>query len=193
MKKLVIVLLLIFLTIISFSQLTFNNIPLGTSYQDFKIKLQEKGFIFHPVEGDDNSYYYTGEFIGKDAEIMVLITPKTKIVWKVAVYLPELSNWNRVKSEFLYLCEKMEEKYGSPTDKFTFFSDPYYEGDGYELQAIYKEKCHYGSFWGNDNGDIFIHLMSFKYETAQITIYYEDKKATAIYLSEKDQIIKDGL
>ncbi len=40
-------------------------------------------------------------------------------------------------------------KYGPPQQAFEFFSDPYYEGDGYEDQAIKLGKGHFGAFWDN--------------------------------------------
>ena len=51
------------------------------------------------------------------------------------------------------MVELFTKKYGEPKDHFEFFSSPYYEGDGYELQALRKEKCNYISFWTLDKGD----------------------------------------
>jgi hypothetical protein len=38
-------------------------------------------------------------------------------------------------------------KYGEPTQDFAFFQRPYFEGDGYEEQAIRLGKGHFSCYW----------------------------------------------
>ena len=52
----------------------------------------------------------------------------------------------------------------------SFFSKPYYEGDGYELQALRKEKCHYISFYKLPLGAAIVEISQF----GHIQIGYED-------------------
>jgi hypothetical protein len=175
--------------------MTFMNIPLGQPYKDFKLQLQDKGFISRPAFGkdDDNIYSYSGKFIGQDAELMVLVSPKTKMVWKVNVFLPEQYNWSGIKSEFNSLCEKMAEKYGPPSDKYSSFSGPYKEGDGHELQAISEDKCSYEYLWESESGFITVKIWGYDGESAQLEVGYEDKKSADVNTFENDQIIKEGL
>lgn len=195
MRKLVIVSLLIFLTIFGYGQMTFNNIPLGGPYYNFKLELQKKGFDYHSdsEKEADNIFSYTGNFIGKDADLGVMVTPKTKIVWKVNVELPASNSWADLKSEFFDLGIKMNQKYGPSFNMLTFFEKPYIEGDGNELLAVYQNKCTYVYNWKTENGSIGIKIISHMEGTALINISYEDKKASAVNTAEKDKIITDGL
>lgn len=61
-------------------------------------------------------------------------------------------------------------KYGSPTSHYEFFKDPYYDGDGYELQALELDKCTYFTIWKLDYGNISIQMSS----NASLWISYED-------------------
>jgi hypothetical protein len=195
MRKLVIVLLLIFLTFFSFGQITFNNIKLGGPYYNFKLELQKKGFIYHSNNEKEaaNIFSYSGEFIDKDVDIEVLVTPTTKMVWKVNIELPESNSWASIKSDFFDLAKKMNQKYGTPISIDEYFSKPYYDGDGNELLAFYQDKCTYVHKWKTENGFIGIKIISSGQGTARINISYEDKNAGAVNSAEKDKIIMDGL
>jgi hypothetical protein len=194
MKKLIILLQLMFMTIFGFSQMMFSDIELGLSYQEFKVKLQEKGFIYHYTYLETkNIFSYRGKFIGKDVGVGVKVTPTTKIVWRVDVELPELISWDTTKSEFFDLCKKLTQKYGPPNKKLTSFSEPYYEGDGNELLAICQDKCTYVYNWKTINGFVGIEIISHRQGTALMNIWYEDKKASAANSAEKDKIIINGL
>ena len=195
MKKLAIALVFIFLTGCSFGQMMFNNIRLGVPYHNFKLELQKKGFDYRPdsERESENIFSYTGKFIEKDVELRVMVTPKTKTVWRVNVELPESVTWADLKRDFFDLVEKLSQKYGLALQKKAFFSKPYSDGDGNELLAIFQKKCKYVYSWKPENGIIGIEIISYKEGTALINIWYEDKNASALYSAEKNQVIQDGL
>jgi hypothetical protein len=195
MRKPIILIVLMHAVTCGFGQMTFNNIELGVPHQSFKIKLQEKDFKYryNPESETENIYSYTGKFIGKDVNLKVLVTPTTKIVWKVNAELPESNSWDTLKTEFLDLCKKMSQKYGYPAKTRAVFTSPYSEGDGNELLAISQGKCTYFYNWKTENGFIVIEIISYEQGKALINISYEDKNAKAIYSEEKDKIILDGL
>jgi hypothetical protein len=195
MRKLAIILALIFLTIFSFGQMMFNNIPLGGPHYNFKLELQKKGFTYDSdkVKEAENIFSYTGKFIDKDVDLRVLVTPSTRTVWKVNAELPESNSWAGLKSEFIDLSKKLTQKYGHYYQGKAEFLQPYNEGDGNELLAIYQEKCIYFNYWKTENGFIGISIISHREGTALINISYEDKEASAINTAEKDKIIIDGL
>jgi hypothetical protein len=179
----------------SAGQMMFNNIQLGVSQQSFKIKLQEKDYKYryNPEKEADGVYSYTGEFIGKDVDLKVLVTPTTKTVWKVDAELPETASWDSLKIEYFDLCKKLTQKYGASAKSRAIFTSPYADGDGKELLAVYEDKCTYFANWKTENGLITIEITSKQQGTALIVISYEDKNAKALYTSEKDKIILDGL
>jgi hypothetical protein len=45
--------------------------------------------------------------------------------------------------------EVLTKKYGPPTNDYAFFTKPYYEGDGYEEQAIRLGKGKFACYWLN--------------------------------------------
>jgi hypothetical protein len=195
MRKFIAVTVLVLLTILGNGQMMFNNIQLGVPYHNFKLELQKKGFTYqYNIEKEaENVFSYTGKFIDKDVNLGVLVTPKSKTVWKVMVELPGSDSWNIIKSEFFDLCEKMSKKYGLPYQRKTTFSKPYADGDGNELQAVFQDKCAYFYIWKTENGSVGIDLNSYVEGTALINIWYEDKNASTINSSENNKILMDGL
>lgn len=50
------------------------------------------------------------------------------------------------------LSKTLEEKYGKPSDRYRHFTTPYFEGDGYEQQAIRLGKGLLASYWIGGEG-----------------------------------------
>lgn len=71
---------------------------------------------------------------------------------------------------------------------FEFFSDPYYEGDGYEMQALRKDKCDYISYWEVENG-----IVSVKMGNSSMILSYEDSANSAIASKERENDIQDNI
>jgi hypothetical protein len=195
MRKLVIILVLIFLNIFSFGQMTFNGIPLGGPYHNFKLELQKKEFTyrFNTTKEAENIYSYTGKYIEKDVDLEVMVTPTTKTVWKVSIDLPAFNSWRDIKTEFNDLEKKMTLKYGPGYYGHITFLTPYIEGDGNELLAIAQNKCTYEYCWKNNNGTIIMKMVGHGEGAALINITYEDKNASDVNKAENDKIIMDGL
>ena len=144
-------------------------------------KIESKGFVLVAPEKDDLTSL-KGEFVSRDCEVYVLSTPKTHQVCKVVVFTNSYSNWNDIKSDYLEYKELYTKKYGEPFDSFAFFSKPYYEGDGYEMQAISKKKCEYSSYWKTEEGVIALQISS----SRQITFGYEDAINMNTYTKEQE-------
>jgi hypothetical protein len=66
----------------------------------------------------------------------------------------------------------------------TEFDSPYFYGDGYELQAVGLEKCHYSALWEVENTTILLTISKFK----QINIQYENDALTAQKNREQSEI-----
>lgn len=168
------------------SHLEFKGIPINGKIDDFVKKLQAQGFTI--VKKEDLGVMMNGQFTGKEAEVMILNTKRTKTVWKVVVYLPKQTSWYSIKSEYKYYTEMFTKKYGTPLHTFSFFSEPYYEGDGYEMQAIRNEKCTYFSGYHTQEGIISVDISKYQ----QIKIAYEDSANTTLMDREKeDAVIND--
>ncbi len=124
--------------------LKFKNIPIDGKLDTFIELLEKQGY---------KSYYETdfgvmleGDFLGQDAKIAVLCSPKTKLVWKVSVIFPENKSWISLKNHYKKIKELYNKKYTYDIS-YEFFKDPYYEGDGYELSAFKQEKAYWTTFY----------------------------------------------
>jgi hypothetical protein len=179
MKHLIIV-LFTFVYFNSFSQ-TFNGTLIDGSLPEFVSKMKLKGFTLKKQEGN------TAIMEGKDKkELYIFSTPKSKKVYRVAVYLPESSSWYNLKSEYFRYKELLTNINGAPINTYEFFSNPYYEGDGYELQAVSLEKVTYSSYWFKDTENSNVAVTISKY--SQVQLIYENIKNTDINKAEKDEM-----
>ena len=176
--------LLLFIPTVSFGQnehIKFRDIELNGTILNFVAELKKLNYSISDVDYEGTTIVMKGKFIGRDCELIILSTAKTKTVWKVAVYFKKSNNWLSLKSDYIALKESLNDKYGKPYKSIESFSNPYYEGDGNELQAIKKEKCTYATFWRTYEGYVKLHITPF----CQIAISYEDKINSKIELKEK--------
>ena len=150
-------------------------------------QLKSKGITHELTEG--SIAMLKGDFAGKsDCTIGVLATKQSNTVWKVVVYFPEKTSWYSLKSEYKSFKESYTEKYGSPSS-YEYFSDPYYEGDGYELQALRLEKCSYVSYYETDKGYISVEIDDSKC----VTVSYEDAINVKIKSREQEMSISEDI
>jgi hypothetical protein len=185
MKKIKLILGVLLLSTLSFGQ-TVDGITLGKPENDVTSKLIAKGFKLVERITPTMKKYEGKLSNGDNVDITIVSTPKTKLVWKLVITAYAYS-WSSAKSTFENYKDKLVNKYGnSPSNNYHFFSTPYFEGDGYEMQALYKDKCTWYSSW--DSPTISIEIKSFKYNVADIRISYENEKASEINKIEKTEI-----
>ncbi len=165
----------------------FKGTSLNGTLSSFVQKMKVKGY--KTILTQDNAVVMEGEFVGKNANIFIYATPKSKIVWKIAVNLEEVVSWSSLKSDYYKLKESYTKKYGKPLHSFEKFDDPYYEGDGYELQALKLEKCTYISYFETPEGLISVGMTS----TSSIVICYEDGINVKIASKEKENAVMDEI
>ena len=191
MKKFLFLLLGFIISQVVFSQtdshLKFRDIPINGHISDFVDSLKHKGFVKNKSE--NNIVIMNGSFVGKEVELFIIATPKTKQVWKVTVYLPKDDSWYSLKSDYTKYVKSFKNKYGNPSDNYEFFSSPYYEGDGYEMTALKSGKCHYVSFFNIEEGNVSVEISKF----AQIKFSYEDSKNTKLKKEEEESSVLEDI
>lgn len=132
----------------SFSQdnqtLEFKGIPIQGTLEIFSKQLENKGFE-KQYEAETGAIL-TGKFIGEDVTLAIICSPRTKSVWKVTVLFPEKKSWASLKSQYNDINDLYKQKYTYDIN-YEFFSDPYYEGDGYEISAFKNEKANWITFY----------------------------------------------
>lgn len=147
MKKVFLILIAIIIAIAANAQshLQFMGIDIDGNCSSFVQKLSAKGFTLKENIETGGAIMH-GTFTGKNVEVYILVTPISKQVMSVSVYYPKDNSWSSIKYDYFKLKNSFKQKY--PLEKeFEFFSNPYYEGDGYEMQAVQNDKCHYVSFF----------------------------------------------
>lgn len=181
MKKLILAMLLL-ATTISYSQ-TFNGVAVSGQTKSVVDSFKVRGFS--EIQRTDGVVIMKGKLMGKNFELYIISTPKSNQVYKVSGYFDEETSWYSIKSEYNALHDILIQKYGKPDNKYNSFLKPYYEGDGYELQAIANDKSNYASFWfGKDNANISVKISKFK----MITITYENAKLVEVNDKERAEI-----
>lgn len=165
----------------------FRGIPVSGNLNTFVGKLG--GLGYKVAERSDNAVLMEGKFTGKDVEIIVFSSKKTKTVWKVLVRFDKATSWSSLKYDYEYYKSAFTKKYGNPETSYEFFSDPYYEGDGYELQAVRVEKCHYVSFYNTEGGVVYIEMD----KSERLCVHYEDSVGTEKQKKERDEAVIDDI
>lgn len=165
----------------------FKGIPLNGTLSSFVQKMKVIGY--KTILTQDYAVIMEGEFIGEKANIFILATPKTKIVWKIGVTLEKEISWSSLRFAYFKTKESYIKKYGKPRHSFEKFEDPYYEGDGYELQALKMEKCSYISYFETPEGMISVGMDS----SGCISIAYEDGINVKIASKEKENAVMNEI
>jgi len=184
--------LLLFIPVFCLGQdkhMKFRDIELKGNILNFVNELQKLDYSLSSVENEGTTAVLKGKFIGKDCELFVLASSKTKTVWKVSVYFHKSNSWKTLKSDYISLKEQISDKYGKPFKTVETFSPPHQEGDGHELQALKKDKCTYNTFWRTNEGIIKLSITSF----CQVAIGYEDRISSDIDLKEKSVKVNKDL
>jgi hypothetical protein len=159
----------------------FLGIKVGGKLSEVVAKFKLKGF---KVTSPDNlNPILTGKAGVSNVEVIIFSSPITKTVFKISVYLPKQNDWESIKSEYEDYLKTLTAKYGTPTSSFNFFSSPYKEGEGDEMNAITMEKCHYSAYWEN----VSIEISEYK----QVKIAYENAKNFEIRDAEVAKLKKE--
>ena len=168
MKKLITTtLIIIFLVNTAMSQV-FDGVSISGDFNTALQKFKSKGYV---AEIFPEGAILSGKVASINIEVYLFKTPKTHKVFKASIYLPKTDNWNNLKYQFNSYHNLFLEKYGKTTDRFQFFSSPYYDGDGYEMQAVENEKCTYSSYWSNLEGASYsVEITKYR----QVKITYEN-------------------
>jgi hypothetical protein len=183
MKKLLLVALL-FMSALVVNAQEFMGIQVAGTASSAIAQFKAKGFTL--IEQSEQVAFMKGIGLGgKQLELNIVYSPKTKTVWKYSVYLPEKSSWYSLKSEYKDYLNSLISKYGQPKDSYDFFSNPYEEGDGYEMSAVALDKCVYSAYFNN----VSINISKFK----QVNIAYENAVNLAISKRERESINQNQL
>ena len=183
MKKILLLILCSLLGFNSFSQnchLDFKGIPINGNLEDIVKELVKIGYTT-----TENKRILTGKFIGEECIVAITESEYTGDVNAISIFINEKESWFSLKSNYFDIKELYNKKYGEGKS-VEKFDPPYEDGDGYEVLAIKRDKCHYLSRWTLSNGYI---IMSIRYVNSAncIIISYYDKINTDKHEQIKSQ------
>ena len=182
------------LNVFSQEHLTFKGIPIDGKLSVFVAKLIQQGFVFDSNTPNGDAAILKGTFAGEDdCTIYVSSTPTEHIVCGVAVFLPPQTSWTMLNSQYIKFRVSLISKYGTPFRERRDFISPYYEGDGYEMQAINQNKCDYILGINTQGGTIGLSISSDSYNSGKVLIIYQDEVNSKLKDSEMEQNMIDDL
>lgn len=179
MKKILLLLIIAFLALSSFSQtqpsahLTFKGVPIDGTLNEFVLKMKDVGFTL--LKTDNGFAILNGEFAGyKDCILIVGTLEEKDLVARITVLFPELGNWSPLSYNYFMLKELLTEKYGQPSESVEKF-EPYEPGDdGSRMSAVKSDMCKYSTTYDTELGTIVLSIDQRESES-RVALVYRDK------------------
>ena len=170
--------------------LLFKQFPITGDVNSFIQILSSSGYkLEEPYSYTYHAAALSGPFAGhNDCTVLVSGTPKTNIAYAVLVYLKEHNIWYSIKNQYEEIKEQLTKKYGAPKS-YEYFSDPYYEGDSYELQALGNDHCTWMSHFNTSKGTVSVSMAN----NCKVLIIYQDKIGQELKEKEANSIANDDL
>lgn len=131
----------------------FKGIPVNGTVQQVRAKIINAGFV---PDGEP----LVGKFAGLKVKVYVGGDDETNLAYSVIVVSDEEKSWDTLKQKYLKVRELYIQKYGEPTKDMQTFGDPYYEGEGDELEATECNKCFYNSLFTVPGGEVSIFIIN---------------------------------
>ena len=166
--------------------LEFKNTPINGTLSEMVKKMQALGYKLE--EAAEYVAIMEGSFANENCEIVLYASPKTKTMHSILVNFGEQTSWYSLKAKYKKLKEQLTSKYNHAPKSTEYFADPYYEGDGYEMQALRNEKCFYFSTFNFDNGKIGVYIVGNK-----VQLLYQDSNGNSLNEKEENESAFDDL
>lgn len=134
------------------NRVRFLDVEVAGDLHAFVEQMRCKGFAF--VSRDEKTLVMQGKYMGSPSTLTVYFTPVSHTVYSVSVMLAPVADWRALQSQYQFYRRVMVQRHGEPGEEFSFFSFPYKEGDGKEMEAVNQDKCNYTAYFFQPNGDI---------------------------------------
>lgn len=162
--------------------LTFKGIPINGPIEKVRAKIIDAGF-------EPDGEPLVGRFAGLKVKVYIGNNEDVNIVHTIIVESEQEKSWESLKQKYLSVRELYIKKYGQPTKDIQQFADPYYEGDGDELEATDDKKCLYSAKFSVPGGEVSIFIVN-----RSIMFYFADainKKFAETYEEETEDDFDD--
>lgn len=132
--------------------LGFQDIPWRANEETIKYNMENKGMKYEEtktINGIKN-LHFKGTYGSNEATFVFKLYNDE--MWEVGIYLQDIPN-HKIINEWKNFKSLLSDKYGRVNEDFYFFKSPYYDGDGYETQAIKLGKGTAAAYWKRPDGN----------------------------------------
>ena len=156
--------------------LTFKELPIDGTQDEFARKLERLGFTFVRVD-NEGTVLAGGVAEYPDCEVAVFTPRGVREVSSVGVVFPSRASWAEVMSDYNTLKNMLIRKYGKPeevTEEFRGRVKP--STDDEKLDCLRADECMYSTLFDIDEGDILLQMGHENQGACYVTLGYRDKK-----------------
>lgn len=125
----------------------FSGVELNQNYQIVINQFIAKGWVQTQKEAQYTSL--KGKILNEEVSLTIYATHTSRKVRKIVLFYLSETSWNGALSLYNRKVETITAKYGKESNIYEEFYDPYYLGDGYELQALDHDKCQWIRIWAD--------------------------------------------
>ena len=133
--------------------------------------IEAAGFRYRQKDADGD-LEFTGRVMDHSTKIFAFISRQTGALTSVQVNIGTPDE--KARDVFRRMRESLIAKFGQPSDDYAFFQKPYYDGDGFETQAIRQGKGHFASFWKGRNSGLMVRIT----DQLAVRVLYEGPQAS---------------
>lgn len=157
--------------------LSFEGISLEGEYNTFTQIMRRNGFRF--ASKDKQEPFMRGKVLGEQADVTILVTPKTYQVYMIMVSYPQRTGWETLKNQYDSMKMKMFARYGEPQMCVEQFSSPLAENN--PIAALEHGNCTFVSNYQVPGGEIIMSLS----KDARVQLYYMDAEGMKLANAEQ--------
>ena len=185
MKKVVISIIVVLATMISFAQnrvnadssphLVFKGVPIDGKLSEYVSKMMKQNGFTH-MGTEDGVVMLNGDFAGYKNCIVGVTTLKQKdLVSKIAVIFPQCDTWSSLSSNYFSLKEMLTEKYGKPSESVEKFQPYEPSDDRGRMHGVEMDRCKYYTTYETAKGTIQLSIEHGGIFGCFVTLVYSDK------------------
>jgi hypothetical protein len=126
----------------------FADIPWGSDGATVKRLMAAQALVLEKADSDGD-YSFKGQLAGYDASVWALMAKDTLVKVQVILLTPD----QKARQAYRDMKAVLTTKYGEAPKVIEQFEQPYYQGDGYEDQAIKLGKGHFFAIWEKGTGE----------------------------------------
>ncbi len=159
--------------------LTFKELPIDGTQEEFARKLERIGFTFVRVDSE-GTMLAGGVAEYPDCEVAVFTPRGVRDVSSVGVIFPGRTSWAEVMKDYSTLKNMLIRKYGTPDkvmEQFLCSMRP--SSDDEKLNCLREDQCKYATSFDIDEGDILLQMGHDNHGVCYVTLGYRDKQNAA--------------